>query len=111
MAKASASKKKQTAGPERADAQASAAQIAEIDRQIAALIQQRAEVLKAAASPTAASTCAAGFDDLALAKIVEETAGPLPKTTMRAVFRELHERLPGLGAAVADRTAGADLQL
>ena len=30
-----------------------------------------------------------GFDDLALAKIVEETAGPLPKTTMRAVFREL----------------------
>ena len=61
MAKASASKKKQTAGPECADAQAGAAQIAEIDRQIAALIQQRAEVVRAAASPAAASACAAGF--------------------------------------------------
>ena len=44
MAKASASKKKQTAGPEGANARASAAQLAEIDRQIAALIQQRAEM-------------------------------------------------------------------
>jgi chorismate mutase/prephenate dehydratase len=89
MARASANKKKPTAGPECADAQAGAAQIAEIDRQIAALIQQRAEVVKTVASPTAASACAAGFDDLALAKLAEETAGPLPKTTMRAVFREL----------------------
>ena len=46
--------------------------------------------MKAAASPIGSPpTCAAGFDDLALAKIVEEAAGPLPKTTMRAVFREL----------------------
>ena len=89
MAKAPASKKKQSAGPERADAQAGAAQLAEIDRQIAALIQHRAEVLKATASPTVASACASGFDDLALAKIVDAAAGPLPKTTMRAVFREL----------------------
>ncbi len=89
MAKAPASKKKQTAGTQRADAQASAAQIAEIDRQIAALMQQRAEGVKTAASPLAAATCASGFDDLALAKIVEEAAGPLPKTIMRAVFREI----------------------
>jgi chorismate mutase/prephenate dehydratase len=89
MARASASKKKQTAGPARVCVQPNAAQIAEIDRQIAALLQQRAEVVKAAASPTAASACASGFDDLAMAKIVEEAAGPLPKTAMRAVFREL----------------------
>ncbi len=109
MAKASASKKKQTAGPECADAQADAAQIAEIDRQIAALIQQRAEMVKAAASPTAAAACASGFDDLAMAKIVEETAGPLPKTTMTGRLSRTHERLPGLGAAAADRAAGTDL--
>ena len=68
---------------------AGAAQIAEIDRQIAALIQQRAQVLKAAASPEVAAACASGFDDLALVKTIEETAGPLPKATMRAVFREI----------------------
>ena len=89
MAKASASKKKPSAGPQCPHAQASAAQIAEIDRQIAALIQRRAEVVKSTASPTAAAACASGFDDLALAKIAEEATGPLPKTTMRAVFREL----------------------
>jgi len=89
MARASASKKKQTAGLECVDTQAGAAQIGEIDRRIAALIQQRAEVVKVTAALTAASACAAGFDDLELAKVVEEIAGPLPKTTMRAVFREL----------------------
>ena len=66
--------------------QAGAAQIAEIDRQIAALIQRRAEVVKTAASPAAASACAAGFDELAMAKIVEEAAGPLPKTACGPFF-------------------------
>ncbi len=89
MAKASASKKKQTAGPEGADVQASAAQIAEIDRQIAALVQLRAKTVKAVASPAASSDCAAGFDDLALAKILDQAEGPFPKTTMQAVFREI----------------------
>lgn len=89
MAKATASKKKQTAGTECAAAQADVSQIAEIDRQIVLLIQQRAKVLKAAASSGGASDCAAGFDDLALSKIAEDAVGPLPKTTILAVFREL----------------------
>jgi chorismate mutase/prephenate dehydratase len=89
MAKASASKKKQAVGRECAITQVSAAQLAEIDCQIATLMQHRAEVVKAAASPAMASACAAGFDDLALAKIVDGIAGPLPRTTMTAVFREL----------------------
>ena len=63
-------------------------QIAQIDRRIAALIQERAEVMRTAPA-SAASDCAAGFDDLALAKIVDEAGGPLPKASMRAVFREL----------------------
>ena len=110
MAKASASKKKQTAGPERARRQAEMPRrLAEIDRQIAALIQQRAEMVKAAASPATAAACASGFDDLAMARIIDEAAGPLPKTALRAVFRELLQRLPGLGAAAADRPAGAAL--
>jgi chorismate mutase/prephenate dehydratase len=89
MAKASAKKKKQFAVPDSAEAQASAAEIAKIDRQIAALIQQRAEMVKAAASPMAASACAAGLDELDLAKTLDEMSGPLPETAMRAVFREL----------------------
>ena len=51
MAKAPEPRKKQPAGPEHADRPANSGQIAEIDRQIAALIQQRAEVVKTAASP------------------------------------------------------------
>ncbi len=89
MAKASASKKKQIAGPGCADAQGRTAAIVEMDCQIAALIQQRAELVKAVASPTTASACAAGFDDLDLTRIVDESAGPLPKASLRAVFREL----------------------
>ena len=89
MAKAPASKKEQTAGPEGGNARASAAQLAEIDCQIVALIQQRAKMVQSVASSSVAADCAAGFDDLALAKIVEDAPGPLPKTTMRAVLREL----------------------
>jgi len=96
MAKASASKNKQTAGSESVDTQGSVAQIADIDRQIALLIQRRAKVLKDAASPSAALACAAGFDDLALTKIVEETVGPLPKTLIRALFIELMSGCRGL---------------
>ena len=89
MTKAAASKKKQPARPESAAAHSNAAEISQIDRRIAALIQERATAVKAAASPSAAADCAAGFDDLALAKIVDEAAGPLPKSSVRAVFREL----------------------
>jgi chorismate mutase/prephenate dehydratase len=89
MARATASKKKPTAEPGHAGAVAGAVQLAEIDRQIALLVQQRAEAVKNVASLTVANDCASGFDDLALAKIVEESAGPLPKMALRAVFREL----------------------
>jgi chorismate mutase / prephenate dehydratase len=89
MARATANKKKQSAGSEHGPGRAGAAKVAEIDQQIAALIQQRAEVLKAAASPDAASACAAGFDDLAIAEIVDTAPGPLPKNALRAVFREV----------------------
>ena len=108
MAKASAGKKKQTAGPEHADTRASATVIAGIDRQIAALIQQRAEMVKAAASPTAASACAAGFDELALAKIWKKQAALCRKRPAGRVSRT-YERLPGLGAAAADRLPGTAL--
>lgn len=90
MAKATASKKKQqTTAPGCTDAQDGAVQIEIVDRQIAALIQHRAKLVQAAASPTAAGNCAVGFDDLCLAQIVNAADGPLSKTSMRAVFREL----------------------
>jgi chorismate mutase / prephenate dehydratase len=89
MAKASASKKRQTAGPECADAAENAARIAGLDSQIATLIQQRGELLKAANAAAAASCCAAGFDDLAISKTVESVPGALPKNAMRSVFREI----------------------
>ena len=80
MAKASASKKKQSAGP---------ADVEVIDRQIAALLQQRAEAVRAVSSPPGADSCASGLDELAVAKIVENAPGPLPCPSLRAVFREI----------------------
>ena len=80
MAKAAATKKKQTAGP---------ADVATIDRQIATLLQQRAEAVKAVPAPASADSCALGVDELALAKIVESTPGPLACSALRAVFREI----------------------
>jgi len=89
MAKAPANKKRLPAGLELDCAQDSFEQIAALDRQIAALIQQRAATLKSAMSPATAAACAAGFDDLAIAKILEGVPGPLPEKAVRAVFREL----------------------
>ena len=66
-------------------------------------------MVKAAASPTAAAASASGFDDLAMAKIVEETAGPLPKTTMRAVFRELVSGCRALVRPLRIALSGTDL--
>ena len=80
MAKVSASKKRHPTA---------AAPIADVDRQIAALIQRRAELVKAAGSADAADQAAAGHDELSIARIAEEAAGPLPAASLRAVFREL----------------------
>ena len=84
MARTPASKKKTTAGKDTA----ASAPIADIDRQIAVLIQQRAELVKNAGSVDATTACA-GVDDLPLAGIIAEAAGPLPRSTVQAVFREV----------------------
>jgi chorismate mutase / prephenate dehydratase len=89
MAKTPASKKKPTPGPVIAEIPALAARMAELDCQIAALVQQRAELARTGLLSADGSTCASGFDELAMAKIVEQAAGPLPKTTMQAILREL----------------------
>jgi chorismate mutase/prephenate dehydratase len=84
MARTPASKKKSTAGKDTA-----AAPIADVDRQIAALIQQRAELVKSGAPAETTSAFAAGLDDLPLADILADATGPLPKSTVQAIFREL----------------------
>src|SRR5260370_279723 len=84
MARAPASKQKSTAGK----GAAAAAPIADIDRQIAALFQRRAELVKDG-GPVEIPSPTAGLDDRPLAGIIEEAAGPLPKSTLQAIFREL----------------------
>jgi chorismate mutase/prephenate dehydratase len=81
MARVPSNKKKKSAGSRTAGL----APLAAIDRQIAALIQQRAELVKVG-SP---ADTAAGLDDAGIAAIIEEAAGPLSKTSVQAVFREL----------------------
>ena len=109
MAKASASKKKPAVDPERAKVQPDAAEIAEIDRQIAALIQRRAEAVKMAVSSAAAEASHAGLETLAIDRILEQSPGPLPQAAMRAVFRELNSGCRAVRSPPADRAAGADL--
>jgi chorismate mutase / prephenate dehydratase len=89
MARTTESKKKSAEGSDPAQGQGGTAVTQGIDRQIAKLIQERAAMVQAVASPMIAMSCSAGFDDLAISQIAEETSGPLPKTAMRAVFREL----------------------
>ena len=84
MARTPASKKKPSAGKD----SASALPINDIDRQIAALIQRRAELVKNGGQADATSA-SAGVDDLPLADIIAEAEGPLPKSTLQTVFREL----------------------
>ena len=84
MARTSTSKKKQVAGKT-----ADAAPLAEIDRQIAALIQRRAELVKSGGCGGPMAECASGPDNSPLAGIIDESAGPFPKPCMQAVFREL----------------------
>jgi len=87
MAKASASKKKSTAA--KGVAGDAAVTITEIDRQIVALIQQRAKLVKAGGASQTSADSAAGLDYLPVAAILDESEGPLPVATMRAVFGEL----------------------
>ena len=89
MEKATTSKKKPLAGSDAKAASAEVAEIAKIDDQIAALIQKRAELVQASKGAAAMDQCAAGFDDEHVARIIEESAGPFPKSSMQAVFREL----------------------
>ena len=68
---------------------AAAATLAQIDRQIAALIQRRAEMVKGGSPGETTPASAAGWDDGDIAAIIDEAAGPLPKSTLQAIFREL----------------------
>ncbi len=68
---------------------AGAAPLAEIDRQIAALIQRRAELAKDGSNAEATSGPAAGLDNAAVTAIIDAAAGPLPRSSVQAVFREL----------------------
>jgi len=85
MARTSANKKKSSASRRTAGA----APLAEIDRQIAALIQRRAELVKNGSPAEAAPAPAAGLDDAAFATLIDAAPGPLPKSSVQAVFREL----------------------
>ncbi len=83
MARPPASKKKSIASKDATRA----APITDIDRQIVALIQRRAELVKSGGAVELTST-SDGLDDLPTG-ILEETVGPLPNSTVKAIFREL----------------------
>jgi chorismate mutase/prephenate dehydratase len=91
MARASSSKKKSSAGKA-----AGAVPIADIDRQIAELIQRRAELAKNGGLADTTAASAAGLDNMPVTDIIDETAGPLPKSTVQAIFRELLSGCRGL---------------
>jgi chorismate mutase/prephenate dehydratase len=65
-----------------------AATVAQIDRQLAALIQQRAELVKEN-GPDAIESAPADCDDRDISEIIDAADGPLPKSTLLAIFREV----------------------
>ena len=83
MAKAPKSKRTTTADAAPATGTGdAAARIAQIDRELASLMQSRARLV----IETAASV---GLDEPAIAELIESSPGPLPPQCVRAVFREL----------------------
>lgn len=91
--------KKKPAAKKRPSSRRSAAagpqsQIADLDRELLRLIQQRAKLVLdraarqgGAADPTA---IACGLGEGALARMVGRSRGPLPQRSVLAIFRELH---------------------
>ncbi|MGD0901246.1 MAG: prephenate dehydratase [Thermoguttaceae bacterium] len=94
MGKAQASKRK-AAARQPADAAKPApvgeltARIGEIDAQLLALIQERAQLVVKAAEASGPAAFVSGLDEQSLAKLLEKAGGPLPRRCLRAVFREL----------------------
>lgn len=92
MAKTPGTRKKTTQAAEPASGGAGlATQVARLDADLLALIQERARLVQQAAGGNAAdnAVCACGLDDPSLAKLIECHPGPLPRRAIRAVFREL----------------------
>ena len=104
MARASANRK-ETAHPHSAQP---APPLAEIDGQIAALIQRRAELAKDGSNAEATSGPAAGLDNAAVTAIIDAAAGPF-RGRACGPFPRLLQRLPGTRASLADCLSRADL--
>ena len=96
MAKASTSKKKPAAVVD------PTVRVAQIDAELMSLIQERAELIVKTAPPrdsASLTVCASGVEEHALAGLIEGSPGPLPRRSVRAVFREL---MSGCRALVRD---------
>jgi len=98
MAKGKVTKSKQARGATRKSTKRVAppddpqARIAEIDRELLKLVQERARLVRKTArrSGTSAVTpLPVGLEEESIAKVVDRSRGPLPRRTVRAIFREL----------------------
>ena len=88
--KAPGSKKKASAGGARKAGLQS--KIAQLDRELLKLIQQRAKLVQKAEKEKGlapAAEVAAGLEEEALIRLIARSRGPLPKRSVLAVFREL----------------------
>ncbi len=99
MAKAKAKTKKKKAPPEKKKAISRSpggvtpeSRIAQIDRELLKLVQERAKWFVKMSTRSGAPTpteIAAGVEDEPLARVVARSRGPLPRQSVRAIFREL----------------------
>ena len=95
MAKASVRKQKLATAetpPSTPTVADSVARVAQIDAKLLALIQERAELVAGTArlrDSDDRTACVAGLEEHALAKLIEDSQGPLSRRCVRAVFREL----------------------
>lgn len=88
--KTPAAKKKVAGG--KTEAVSTEARIAQIDRELLNLLQRRAKLYAKAAKRGGGVTpteTASGLDEEALTRVVGRSRGPMPRRTVRAVFREL----------------------
>ncbi|MEM8943757.1 MAG: prephenate dehydratase [Planctomycetota bacterium] len=91
-----AKKKKKSDDGKPAPRKPSTRQLDKIDREILALLSQRAELTSARGEDDPVANRVA--DDASLKKIVEQNGGPLTNTAVRAVFRELLGGARAIGA-------------
>jgi len=95
MAKTSAGKRKPAASESPRQALSAgdpAARIAQIDSQLLALVQERAQLVLAGvhgAGTEADVVFATGLDEQPVGRLLQGSRGPLPRRCLRAVFREI----------------------